>query len=162
MVVVCKIFYVLIDFTRSSVEYMMKHSALVRYIKGRFLDFSCFDVENDKQITLELSGHKLGDSKCCNPIMATANYLFDSLRNDIFKVENGEIYAALTQLSTSGDNIKIDSSEGARVYQLDKVRVGCSYKKITNHYYANKEFNDLLSSYCAHLKDERFIFPIGG
>ncbi|WP_158658112.1 tetratricopeptide repeat protein [Agarilytica rhodophyticola] len=134
----------------------------MRYIKGRFVDFSCFDVENDKQITLELSGHKLGDSKCCNPIMATANYLFDSLRHDIFKVEHGEIYAALTQLSTSEDNIKVDSSEGVKVHQLDKIKVDFSYKKITNHYYDNKEFNDLLSSYSTQLKDEHFIFPIGG
>ena len=94
-----------------------------------------------------------------------ANYLFDSLRHDIFRVSDGRLYAALAQLSTDQANLD-EQREGRRVKQLDQVELNFSYRAVAGDYYGIEAFDRLLETYVRELHrqcdDAHFIFPIGG
>ena len=82
--------YVLTDFTQSNVKFWKGHPSLQPFLKTGQLDFAIFDAEKDDEIRLCNSGVVLCPRRpTANPICVIANYLFDTLCQDIFQVYNG-------------------------------------------------------------------------
>ncbi len=158
--------YVLTDFAETNIDYWIEHPAWQPYVEQGLVDFACFDVENDRQLRLRQSGKTLGggvgSAAPQNPCLVVANYLLDSLRHDIFRVTDGDLYAALTCLRTDEENIKTPAPGQQQVHVLDRLEVDFSYEKIVGEYYEIDVFDQLLEGYKNRLDDAHFIFPIGG
>jgi hypothetical protein len=62
------------------------------------LDFATFDCEQDTHLTLHLARTRLYHT--ANPICVLANYIFDTLRHDAFRVVDGALHEALLTVTT--------------------------------------------------------------
>ncbi len=150
--------YIVTDFAESNIEYWQNHSFLKPYFESGVLDCATFDISKDEEIRLRHSGEVLSSGKLKNPLILIANYTFDSLPQDTFYVNEGELFEGL--ITVTSPNEKIDPNDksilaGLDYYYTDK-------KIVDNDYYEDKNFNDVLLHYKNSLEDTAFYMPIIG
>ena len=78
------------DFTRANFNFWTSHPSLAPHVASGLLDFALFDASVDRTLTLHHSNLTLSpESLTTNPMVVLANYLFDTLRHDVFQVGGG-------------------------------------------------------------------------
>lgn len=92
--------YVLTDFVEKNVAFWENHPALKPFVEQGRLDFALFDAANDRSLKLRSSGAVLEAGAVTNPMVVFANYLFDSIPQDLFSVEDGELFAVSVALTS--------------------------------------------------------------
>ncbi|AQR96389.1 tetratricopeptide repeat protein [Clostridium saccharoperbutylacetonicum] len=150
--------YVVTDFAERNIEYWQNHSFLKPYFEAGILDCATFDISKDEEIKLRYSGEILSNGKMKNPLILFANYTFDSLPQDTFYVNEGEIFEGLISITSQGENNNPNDKSilaGLDYYYTDK--------KIEDmNYYEDKILNDVLKHYKKSLEDTAFYMPIIG
>jgi len=150
--------YIVTDFAERNIEYWQNHSFLTPYFQAGILDCATFDISKDDEIKLRHSGEVLSKGKMKNPLILFANYTFDSLPQDTFYVNNGEIYEGVITITSpdeKGDPNDKSILAGLDYYYTDKKIDG-------NSYYEDKNLNDVLMHYKNSLEDTAFYMPIIG
>lgn len=150
--------YIVTDFAERNIEYWQSHRFLKPYFESGVLDCATFDISKDEEIRLRHSGEVLSSGKLKNPLILFANYTFDSLPQDTFYVDKGEIFEGLitiTEPEEKGDPNDKSILAGLDYYYTDKKIDG-------NGYYEDKNFNDVLVYYSNCLEDTAFYMPIIG
>lgn len=148
--------YIITDLAERNVTYWLNHSFLKQYFELGVLDCATFDMTKDKELHLRYSGEVLSKDKLKNPLILFANYTFDSLPQDTFYVNAGELYEGLvTILSKSEPVASKDSSilAGLDYEYTDRLIQGSAY-------YEERKFNDILRFYQGCLNDTAFSMPI--
>jgi len=92
--------YVLTDFVENNVRFWEGHPSLRPFVEQGRLDFARFDAATDRSLTLRVSGAVLEPGAVANPIVLFANYLFDSIPQNLFSVEDGELFAVTVALTS--------------------------------------------------------------
>ncbi|WP_297427573.1 tetratricopeptide repeat protein [Clostridium sp.] len=150
--------YIVTDFAERNIEYWQSHSFLKSYFESGVLDCATFDISKDDEIRLRHSGEVLSSGKLKNPLILFANYTFDSLPQDTFYVNGGELYEGLITITSPEE--KSDPNDKSILAGLDYYYTD---KKIDgNHYYEDKNFNNVLMHYKNSLEDTAFYMPIIG
>lgn len=150
--------YVLTDFTESNLEAWREHPRLEPFFEAGMLDLARFDAERDTELRLERARETLSPATAPNPIIVVANYVFDSLSHDVFRIENGKLEEGLATL-----RIARPAEAGAKDV-LEQVDVQYEYKPIAAPatYYADDPVaNRILAAYGGRLGDTAFTFPLG-
>jgi len=124
--------YLLTDYSRSNVEHYRQHEKLVPFLENGMLQVQTYDAEGDDELLAPPS----------NPIFVIANYLFDSLSHDGFKVNNGQLFEARCSRSDDGE-------------------VELSFPPVEGKAYSEDHYNAVLEEYRATLGNTHFPFPIG-
>ena len=148
--------YIVTDLAERNIEYWQNHSFLKPYFESGVLDCATFDMAKDEEIRLRNSGEVLKEGNLKNPLILFANYTFDSLPQDTFYVNKGELFEGLITITSKGEDVDpSDKSilEGLDYYYTDKQIQG-------NDYYEDSNFNDILLHYKKHLEDTAFSLPI--
>ena len=83
--------YVMSDLSQENNSYWQNHSRLQAWYEEGILDAACFDVEKDTQLTTLHSRETWQSADQLGPVLVIANYLFDSIRQDYWCLQNGEI-----------------------------------------------------------------------
>lgn len=78
--------YIMSDFSTSPFEAWLSNPALEPLIADGYLDFGLFDCHTSTSIPLWHAKKQLKRGDIRNPLFVIGNYLFDSLRQDAFKV----------------------------------------------------------------------------
>jgi len=86
-----KVRYVLTDIAEKNMKFWSHHPKLAPLVAAGVLDFAIFDAGVDGSITLRLSGETLSAGTAGNPLVAIANYVFDSLPQDVFRTVGGAL-----------------------------------------------------------------------
>ncbi|WP_238916915.1 tetratricopeptide repeat protein [Clostridium sp. YIM B02555] len=150
--------YLVTDFAERNIEYWQNHSFLKPYFESGILDCATFDISKDEEIKLRYSGEVLSSGKMKNPLILFANYTFDSLPQDTFYVNEGEIFEGLISITSQGENN--DPNDKSILAGLDYYYTD---KKIEDmNYYEDKILNDILKHYKKSLEDTAFYMPIIG
>ena len=149
--------YIVTDFAERNIEYWQNHSFLQPYFESGVLDCATFDISKDEEVRLRYSGEVLSSGKMKNPLILFANYTFDSLPQDTFYVNNGELFEGLITVNSKETRDPEDKSilAGLDYYYTDKKIEGSDY-------YEDKNFNDVLMHYKNSLEDTAFYMPIIG
>lgn len=90
--------YVLTDVAATNVEAWLQHPHLVDFMEAGALDVAVFDAERDSELRLRKCGVTLKAGAVANPVVFLANYVFDSLATDAFRIENGTLQQACVSL----------------------------------------------------------------
>ena len=85
--------YVLTDLADANVEFWLAHPHLAPLLDAGLLDVARFDAVADTTLELRRSGEVLTAGSLANPVAVIANYLFDSIPQDSFRVDGGELVA---------------------------------------------------------------------
>ena len=81
--------YVLSDIAEANIESWLRHPQLSAWMEAGLLDIGRFDITTDKQIDLRVSGRRLEAGALERPLAVIANYLFDSIPQDLFYIAEG-------------------------------------------------------------------------
>lgn len=146
--------YVITDIAQKNIDFWQTHPQLQPFIQQGLLDFAKFDAGSDRTLTLVHSGETLTPETLKNPMVAIANYFFDSIPQDLFYIENNQLYETLVSFHTSKES---DNNEHNPLENLD---INYTNQETTsNHYYKNSAFNDLLNAYQNCLDSSYLLFP---
>ncbi len=150
------ILYIMSDFTVHNLEYHQTHPALLPYIDKGLVDFAIYDMETDKHIHLIRSNLELDAKTLVNPLSIFANYIFDTVSQDSFSVENGKLYELKVSLSTEADNL-----QNNKPIDWQKITIDRHAHEIHGNYYNDPQLDSLLDAYKNNLIDTSFLIPIG-
>lgn len=116
-----KICYVLTDVVADNLAFCQKHPYFHSWIEEGLLDFAAY-IHSQEEASLELLSSKRRLSTFENPIILIANYFFDTIPQDAFRIEEGKLQEALISLSVQ-DRRKIDLKDPEIISHLK-----CSYR----------------------------------
>ncbi len=152
-----KLRYVMTDFTVNNVEFWQSHERFAPFVAQGVLDFAVFNPLEDDSFTLTLSGQRLAAGQVVNPMIAIANYFFDSIPMDVFRVENKTLKEGLVYLERSLEGIDPDSFP-----HIGQVTPHFQYRELLNrHYYPDAGMNAVLNTYRHQIKAGTVLFPVG-
>ena len=152
--------YVLTDFTESNLAAWRKHERLRPFFAAGMLDVARFDVERDRTLRLENSGVELRPGSAVNPMVFVANYVFDSLSHDVFRIQRGQLEEGLATLRVARPSAERRDDRDI----LEHVDVSYDYQPVadaTTYYPEEPLASRVLADYARRLGDTAFAFPLG-
>jgi tetratricopeptide (TPR) repeat protein len=152
-----KIIYVMTDFTASNLSFWESHEKLIPFVEEGRLDFAIYDMEKDIEITLVKAEKTLKASDIKNPIALLGNYIFDTVSDDAFYVENGQLYESLITVDAATENVV----QGLPI-KLENLGCQFTHEPILGPYYDDPIWNKTLESYLTEVKQGAFLLPVGG
>lgn len=124
--------YLLTDYSGSNVEYYRSHERFQPFLESGQLYVQRFDAENDTEFEVDIP----------NPVFVIANYLFDSLSQDGFRVRDGELFEAACTKKPDG-------------------RISLNFEPAGASPYENPTYDKVLADYARELGNTHVPFPIG-
>ncbi|MFY0563508.1 tetratricopeptide repeat protein [Archangium lansingense] len=145
--------YVLSDFTESNLQFWQSHGSLQPFVEQGVLDFALFDAEKDGEVRLRRAGRTLEPARLSRPLVAIANYVFDSIPHDAFAVKDGQLHECLF---SHGDA----ALDGTNPEWFQEVLPAFRSRPIGPAYYPEPGFNALLARYASRLGNSTFLFEV--
>jgi hypothetical protein len=151
--------YIITDFAENNFRFWNQHDRFQPLIKAGLVDFAIYDPLNDTSIHLHHGQKTLSAEKPAkNPIIIVANYFFDTVRQDVFRIENKRLHEGQVTTTCMPDKLP---QQG--LPHIDDVKVQFKYRELHGeNYYPNSRLNNILRHYKHNLKEASVIFPIGG
>jgi tetratricopeptide (TPR) repeat protein len=152
------IVYVMTDGAQRNVDHWHAQPAFAAYVEAGALELARFDAENDVELVLPRSGRTLGadpSHRPRNPMVAIANYVFDTLPHDVFRVRGDTRQLGYVSVSADG------AANGATPFPLSSARFAYTYEPMTEPPYANAVFTNVFEACASRLNDHYLLFPIG-
>ncbi len=146
--------FVMTDFVPEIIEFWQTHERFAPWIEAGILDFALFDVMDLRPFTLINANITLNPADVQNPLILLANYFFDSIPQDCFALEDGQLCTnLLTVYSTQAEPDYTDVTMWERL--------AFAYEAIPTdfNYYPQQDYNLILEAYEANLPDTVFSFP---
>jgi tetratricopeptide (TPR) repeat protein len=150
--------YVLSDFTAANLAFWKDHPRLQPYLAKGWLDFALFDVEDSSELALQHTGNTIQIQALAQPLILIANYFFDSISQDLFRIENKTIFHSLLSLSTEADPAELDAAS-----LIAALNLQYDYEEAKSPIYAGEPLLDtLLETYRQQLTNSHVLFPHTG
>jgi tetratricopeptide (TPR) repeat protein len=146
--------YVVTDFTQSNVDFWRDHPCFQPFVEYGLVDFARFDAEKDESIELSHSDETLAPGKTVNPIVVIANYVFDSLVHDVFRVQAGAIEEGRAVLHA-------DTAPETTDNPLDSLQVDYEYRTLESPAYGDPTLDGILEEYSTTIGDTSLPIPVG-
>jgi SAM-dependent MidA family methyltransferase len=153
--------FVLTDIPEQNVAFWEKHEGFRELAEAGLADFAVFNPEREKELTLRRSKKKLAPGAVKNPLIVICNYIFDGLRQDVFKVAGGALFEGRVKLSRPA-RPKAAKGKKAAAARLDDIVIEQSFEEDAgDRYYGDSELDEILRHYRESLDEGGIIFPIG-
>lgn len=146
--------YVMTDFVEETLEFWEGHLRLQPFFAQGILDYALFDAEKDATLRLKKSGKIIDAQSTTQPIVAIANYFFDSIPQDLFYFQGGTAQVPLVQLEGYAP-----ASEQSAREQLEALEVSYQYETLTDTPYQHLLQKQLFRDYQHYLTDSHLLFP---
>jgi hypothetical protein len=146
--------YVLTDLVEANLEKARGHERLRPFVDKGLLDVARFDLETDDALTLAVSGDRIEKGKLRNPVLLIANYAFDTIRQDVYRVRSGLLQEALvTAVSTRPEESLDDPAV------LERLKLRWDGEPLSSvHVYDDPLTNRVLAGY-TRLADTSVVMP---
>lgn len=146
--------YVMTDIAEGNIDFWCNHPRLQTFVEQGLLDFAHFDIGHDRELKLKHSGESLSPDTIKNPIIVLANYVFDSIPQDVFYVKDGQLYESLVSILSSKIEMDLKAPD-----LLNHIRISYRHQTIKNDYYEDPGCNKILHDYQHQLLDTMLLFP---
>ncbi|GAB4198816.1 MAG: SAM-dependent methyltransferase [Roseiflexaceae bacterium] len=149
-----RVVYVLSDAAPAVIEAWRAHPWLQPLVAEGRLDFALFDAAAPAPLRLLSSGLTLTPETCANPLVALANYVFDSIPQDLFAVQGGQLSECLAALTLPEPPAEPDDPA-----LLGRVGIAIERRLATKPCYDDPHWNSILAGYRERLGDAVLAFP---
>lgn len=146
--------YIMTDFAESNIAYWGAHASLQPLVEQGLLDFARFDAEYDQELKLVHSGITLSRETVSNPIVVIANYFFDSIAQDAFYIEAGQLYEKLITITSAKQEPDLNDPG-----LLNRIEVTYEQAPAPADYYDDENLNQILRGYRQRLPSTVLLFP---
>jgi tetratricopeptide (TPR) repeat protein len=155
--------FVMTDFAERNCRFWQEHPQFQPFVESGMLDFAIYNPLQDTTLTLRHSQTMITPKTQGNPLIVLANYFFDTIRHDYFRVSGGLLQEGLVQLHLKEG---IPAPAEGTMPSIDDVELALQYRLASpENYYAQPAYNALLKAYEADLSSQisgsSLIFPIG-
>ena len=165
--------YVMADFTVNNVRSWMANEKLRTFAETGLLHFGLFRPETDKVVRkcaltqVEIEGADSLDLTVStdeillergmsgNPVIAIANYFFDSIKQDAFQIHDG----ALKEVRQTFHYVP--NPKEPEILKFDDLIKSESCADASYDYYSDERLNGVLKSYKEQYKEASILFPVG-
>lgn len=150
-----RIRYVMTDLAERNVELWRDHPRLKPFLDSGLLDLACFDASRDTALRLAVSGRVLVPGAVVNPMVMIANYVFDSIPQDAFRIEDGHLYESLVTVTPRRREIDPGDPE-----LLSRVDLSFHDEPVDPEYYGDPDLDAILRDHQQRLPSTSFLFPV--
>lgn len=151
-----RIRYLMTDFARSNIEAWVRHPRLAALVADGVLDFGSFDVDSDVRIDLANGGVITGFN---NPVVVLANYAFDSFRQDLVRIEKGELLDRRVTVRMPPPEESKATPENVAMAEL---RLGWDLAALQDGHWEDPVIARIAEGYRQRLDDVTVLVPTGG
>lgn len=149
----CKICYVMTDIVPENIEFWQNHPLLQSYINAHVLDFAAYQHDQKVPLELILSRQVLSEETVKNPAVLIANYFFDTVPQDLYRVSEGQLEEGRVTVSLGDETISLDKIDPDWVKDLE-----LSY----TFFPIESTSSSFLGEYAKKITEGVFTFPVGG
>lgn len=147
--------YVLTDFTESNLSFWRNHPALAPFVAQGLLDFARFDLESGTTLELREAGVTVGPGSLERPLLVLANYVLDSVPQDAFTFQGGQLHEHLVTLHEELPGEELSAEEALSLLRVEWHATPA----VSPAPYTEPEFNALLGEYTRELEASTLLFP---
>lgn len=148
--------YVMVDFAESNLAAWDRQPLFDAFRDSGVLDSALYDLEAPSELTLRRAGTRLCASALANPLIVFANYIFDTIAQDLFRIEGGQLSEGLVTLRHPPDGNPDLANPGV----LSALTSDFSYRPAAEPYYGDPELDGLLDTYKEALASTDVLIPI--
>ena len=150
--------YIMADFTAENQKNWNANPRFTPFRKEGWLQFGVFKPQDDLHVIEAESGTVLLDkSNCANPLIAIANYFFDSIKQDAFQVDQHKLLEVKQRFQC-----KRDPEDPAAIKFETMHKTGTeTYLEVGVDYYEDARMNNVLKDYVQSFESASIIFPLG-
>lgn len=149
--------YVLSDLPHANLEYWALHPRFQPFFDEGTLDIALLDAQQPEQVQLQLSGQTLQSRLLRGPLVLLANYFFDSIPQDLYRIQGYQMERCLASIHSQADPAQ---SSPAQI--LRAAHATYTYEPLHQAAYHNKELDSILESYAGQFADTHLLFPHTG
>jgi hypothetical protein len=146
--------FVMTDFVPEILDFWQGQARFQPWIEAGVLDFALFDVMEKRPLTLHHAHITLTPDRMANPLILIANYFFDSIPQDSFVIEAGQLCQnLLTLLSHQPEPDLADPTI------WERLELAYEAIPLAEPPYEEPVYNQILAGYEAILPDTAVSFP---
>jgi hypothetical protein len=149
--------YVLTDIAESNLDFWRCHPRLQPFFAGGLLDIAQFDLTQPGELALRVSGDRIGRHSLRQPLVTIANYVFDGVPQDLFRIVDQRCNRCLVSLTIDGNPDQLDAAE-----LLARLSVQYRDQPVDEPPYPEPWLQRLLHAYQRQLRDTHLLFPAAG
>ena len=150
--------YVMTDFTQNNIRSWLAQPLFRPYLESGRLDFGVFDLEADSSVRLVRSGRDLTAADIANPLVVFANYIFDTVTQDVFRIEGGNVHEVrVTTRHAQAEAPDLSNPEVMSQFSLSYEQRPAN----VDAYYPEAYLRQLLLLYRDRLSDTTIAVPTG-
>lgn len=154
--------YVMTDISEKNIQYWRKHPALQEFIQNKTLDFALYNALTNTTIDLQLSQTSIKAKQLTKPLFVICNYIFDTLPQDAFQVQDGKLYETELVIQTKPQTQEqVEHLFENNEYIFKQNCVSENYYPHSNSDYFSL-LNKILTQYVHSFNEASFLLPIGG
>ncbi len=148
---------VMTDFTENNLKTYAANPRLAALLDAGVLDFARYDAEKPHALRLRRDGQTIAPGRNRQPMALIANYLFDTVRHDAFRVENGALYETRVGLAAKARRAMPHREDPDA---LDALEIVERHVRTALPYYRHKVFDAVLADYVQGFDGCEMLFPI--
>ncbi len=103
--------YVLTDLASSNLDFWQRHPRFQSWFDSGVLDVALFDVNQSTQLNLQRSGQILTSGSLQQPAIAIANYVFDSIPQELYYIHDHQCKHCVVSLMVEEDPNSLTAAE---------------------------------------------------
>jgi hypothetical protein len=149
--------YVLTDVADANLDFWRRHPCFEPFFARGLLDLARLDITQPETLALQVSGRTIAPESLRGPLVVIANYVFDSVPQDLFRFRHGQAQPCLVSLTLDEDPGRLDAAE-----TLARLSVDYDYADITEAPYPEPWLRQLLADYARGLHDTHVLVPAAG
>jgi len=146
--------YVISDIVEDNLAFFGEHPQFKIYFEKGILDFAYFDAVESKELNLRYSGKKILTKSLEQPLLALANYFFDSIPKDLFHFQDHKASECQVRLETKEDPTTMDETT-----LLNNIDMVYNYIPLTTSFYEDSKLNEILEEYRNLVFNTYLFFP---
>ncbi len=148
--------YVLTDFTKSNLDFWRNHRCLRPYFESGHLDMGLFDMIHSRDLQLEIKGKTIAEASLVTPITIIANYVFDSIPQDIILYTKNKASPCDISVYIDKNPEEIEEEDMAANLMYD-------YHYNDSHIFFEEEYlQNINSFYSNSFEEAHVLFPADG
>lgn len=149
--------YILTDFTQKNLDFWRSSSRFQPFFESGVLDVALFDINRSEHLALQLSGKTITSGSLNRPLVVITNYVFDSIPQELFYINDQHCHQCLISLSVSEDPDTLATAE-----LLERVQYHYDYEALGDAPYQEPYLQQLLADYQRTMTDTHLLFPAAG
>ncbi|GAB5551781.1 MAG: SAM-dependent methyltransferase [Saprospiraceae bacterium] len=146
--------YILSDIVEDNLIFFEQHPQFETYIQQGILDIAYWDALESESLELRHQEKVIEVQSLKHPLLAIANYFFDTLPFDLFFYKNTHISKCSVQL----ESLKAPDKD----IHLPDVELSFAHQAIEQPYYTNPVWEELLNEYRTSVFNTYLFFPVKG